>query len=197
MRSISRFQTVWLVAAVGSFCHGVLGFQQRDGTTRSSTRFRRSSSALSINLNWFSGSKKKDDSSTDDLKDYVVGVDEFENEKGESSGSSMGGVSGMVDSMENLKRAQRAGKMTSRLVRELSSTNVEGTAADGKVRVTMDCQQRPISVNIDEAYVGDVDVADLCSSVTNAMTDAHAKSLDRMDEKMKSFYAELGLTPGN
>ena len=103
----------------------------------------------------------------------------------------------MVDSMENLKRAQRAAKMTSRLVQDLSSTTVEGTAADGKVKVILDCQQRPVNVKIDEGYVEgmDADVSDLCSALTEAMTDAHSKSLEKMDEKMKSFYAELGLSP--
>lgn len=100
----------------------------------------------------------------------------------------------MVDSMENFKRAQRAGKMTRKLVQELSSTTVEGTAADGKVKVIVDCQQRPVNVIIDESYVTSSDVADLCASLVLAMNDAHAKSMDRMDEKMKSFYSELGLS---
>jgi DNA-binding protein YbaB len=138
-------------------------------------------SSSALHLNWW-GSK-----STDLPAEQDVDVDGY-------GKGSMGGVSGMVDSMENLKRAQRAGKMTRSLVDDLASTTVEGTAADGKVRVVLDCQQRPVTVNIDETYLEGVAVSDLCTSLTTAMNDAHSKSRDRMDEKMKTFYDELGLT---
>lgn len=153
-----------------------------------STQEGRTLSRLYIQLGWFSGGKGNNNDSTES----EGGKDSLKNS--ESSGSAITGVTGMVDSMENFKRAQRAGKMTRKLVQELSSTTVEGTAADGKVKVIVDCQQRPVNVIIDESYVTSSDVADLCASLVLAMNDAHAKSMDRMDEKMKSFYSELGLS---
>jgi DNA-binding protein YbaB len=70
---------------------------------------------------------------------------------------------------------------------------VEGTSPDGKVKVIFDCQQRPIKTTIDEAYFEASDFSDVSNAITAAMKDAHAKSIERMDDKMKSFYSELGM----
>ena len=110
----------------------------------------------------------------------------------------LGGVAGIVDSMGNLKNSQRTGKMTSSLVQELASTTVEGVAQDGKIKILFDCQQRPVSVKIDESYFEDQKVqpgaaVDMAAAIQMALQDGHAKSLEKMDEKMKSLYAELGL----
>jgi nucleoid-associated protein EbfC len=107
--------------------------------------------------------------------------------------SGLGGVAGIMDSMENFKTAQQVGKMTHSLVYELASTTVEGTAVDGKVKVIFDGQQRPLNVQIDEAYLEQADSSDLSAALTTAMKDAYRKSSERMDEKMKSFYVDLGL----
>ena len=98
-----------------------------------------------------------------------------------------------MDSMENFKTAQQVGKMTNSLVYELVSTTVEGIAVDGKVKVVFDGQQRPITVQIDDAYLKQADSSDLSVALTTAMKDAYRKTSDRMDEKMKSFYMDLGL----
>lgn len=147
-------------------------------------------STLFISFNWFS----KTDSSEDDddvptaLRDGTLST---------SASNGMVGVSGVVDSMENFKRVQRVGKMTARLTQELSQELVEGTAVDGKVKITMNCQQQPINVFIDENYHESTGAADLCTALTMAMKDAHGKSLDRMEEKMKNLYSELGFSSGN
>jgi len=138
--------------------------------------------------------KKSEERDDDDINDNTAASNMMSSSSsGGSSNSGMVGVSGMVDSMANLKRAQRAGKVTARLLQELSSTTVEGSAADGKIKVVFDCQQRPMSVNIDQGYFESTDVTELCSSLTSAMNDAHSKSLERMDEKMKTYYSDLGL----
>ena len=143
--------------------------------------------ALFINFGWFSGRQNENDSDPNNM----------ENLMGAASSAGMGGVASTMDSMENFKQAQRAGKMTRKLVQELASTTVEGSAADGKVKVVLDCQQRPVRVYIDQEYVDEVGVPDLCSAVTSAMSEAYGKSLERMDEKMKNFYTELGLPSTN
>jgi DNA-binding protein YbaB len=112
---------------------------------------------------------------------------------GEGQLGNLEGVPSIMDSMDNFKRSQRVGKMTASLMQELASTSVEGVAADGKVKVTFDCQQRPTGVNIDETYFESADVLDVNNACTSAMKEAHSKSVERMEEKMKSFYSELGL----
>ena len=105
----------------------------------------------------------------------------------------MGGVVSVMDSMDSFKKAQKAGKMTEAIVQELSAAVVEGVAADGKVKVYFDGQQRPKGVDIDESYLSEISGRDLCAALTAAMQDAHSSSREKMDEKMKAFYAELGL----
>lgn len=154
-------------------------------------------------LSWFSS--KKNPSSSDENTDDVWGS---ETSKGQGEGkatagtrppkaspkSGLGGVAGIMDSMENFKTAQQVGKMTNSLVQELASTTVEGTSVEGKVKVYFDGQQQPVGVKIDDAFLQDVDSAsDLSAALTLAMKDAYRKSAERMDEKMKSFYVDLGL----
>ena len=157
----------------------------RTSTAQRLCSLRRSSTSLYINLNWFSGKSNED---RDGTKDEKAG-----DSSSEQSRAVAGGVADTMDSMENFKRSQRVGKLTRKLVQDLASTTIEGVAADGKVKVILDGQQRPLNVDIDESYVNDADVSDLCSAITAAMSDAHAKSIERMDEKMKSLYSELGL----
>ena len=114
-------------------------------------------------------------------------------DRGDQGGEDLGGVSRVMDSMEGFKKSQQVGKLTSNLVKELGSTIVEGTAAEGKVKIFMDGQQRPKRVKIDEQYVEAVDIDDLSTALVAAMQDAYAKSREKQEEKMKDLYAELGL----
>lgn len=135
---------------------------------------RQPSSRLYLNIGWFGSRKKK--------------------RHQEDNAENLGGVASIVDSMGDLKTAQRVGQLTDALVKELSTTVVEGLAVDGKVKVTFDCQQKPVGVTIDESLLSEgVDATTLSNAVATAMQDAHSKSIERMDEKMKSLYAELGL----
>lgn len=142
--------------------------------SRSLHEYSSSSSALYLNIGGWFGRKKR---------------------QGENDAENLGGVASIVDSMGDLKTAQRVGQLTDSLVKELTTTVVEGFAMDGKVKVSFDCQQKPVGVAIDEGLLsGDVDSATLSSALTLAMQDAHSKSIERMDEKMKNLYAELGLS---
>ena len=110
-----------------------------------------------------------------------------------SNKAGLGGVAGIMDSMENFKTAQQVGKMTNSLVQDLQKETFEGVGAEGKVRVLFDGQQRPVGVKIDETYLAGIDASDLSVALTTAMKDAYQKSSEKMDEKMKSFYVDLGL----
>jgi len=131
------------------------------------------------NLFWFSG---KDDG------------DNSKKSKGGDSSSDMRNVGEVMDSMDNFKKSGKIAKMTDSLVQELSTISIEGSAADGKVKVFFDGQQRPMNVEIDDSYLGKVTADDLNAALTSAMQDAHQKSAQKMEEKMKPFFAELGLT---
>lgn len=116
-------------------------------------------------------------------------------------GSSSSGVVSIMDSMDQLKRSQRIGKITATLVQELKSITVEGSSENGKIKITFDGQQNPISTYIDESYFreqqqrnnnNNVDTNELAKAITIAMKDARMKSIEKMNEKMKNVYNELG-----
>eukprot|EP00957_Ditylum_brightwellii_P172211 13109623-Ditylum_brightwellii.AAC.1 len=137
-----------------------------------------------MNLLWFGKDKKKEQRDGDIVK----------SDKGQQQlrSTDMGET---VSTMENFKKAQDIGKRTSTVLHELSSMMIEGVAADGKVRIFVDGQQRPTGADIDEKYLASVTVDDLNTAVTAAMQDAHIKSTEQMEEKMQALYAEVGLPP--
>lgn len=188
-RSVTKLVYLLLLALV-TLSRNVLAFQARHDATSYSAAWRRTSrkapplTALHF-FNWFSSSKDGDGK---DAKQDAPSV--------ESKGA-LGGVAGIMDSMDSFKRSQRIGKITGALVQELRSTTVEGVAENGKVKVIYDCQQRPVSTYIDEAFFQAMDASDVAAAITSAMKDANSKSTEKMDEKMKSFFNELGLPPSN
>jgi DNA-binding YbaB/EbfC family protein len=113
----------------------------------------------------------------------------------QNDGEGLGGVAQVMESMDGFKKSQQIGKLTSNLVQDLGSTVVEGSAAEGKVRVFMDGEQRPKRVQIDEEYGEAVDVDDLSSALLVALQECYAKSREKQEEKMKDLYSELGLPP--
>lgn len=96
------------------------------------------------------------------------------------------------------------GERTGAVLQELSNILVEGTAADGKVKVTFNGQQVPVGVQIDETYLKSLivkqagpgnnkEAADqLCKALTEAMKEAQAKAATKVEDKLKSLYADLG-----
>lgn len=136
-------------------------------------------SSTVLNLFWFSGK----------------GDNEKEKKSKNDSSSDMKEVETVMDSMDNFKRSQKVGKMTDSLVQELSTVLIEGSAAGGKVKVFFDGQQRPANVEIDQSFLVNITADDLSEALTTAMQDAHSKSARKMEEKMKPFFTELGLTP--
>jgi DNA-binding protein YbaB len=115
----------------------------------------------------------------------------------EKASESLGGVAGIMDSMESFKTSQRVGERTNGVLQDLSNIQVEGTAADGKVQVRFNGNGRPMGVNIDDGYFQNLKkkkdgVEELNIAVTKAMQDAHSKSAEKMDERLKSFYSDLG-----
>lgn len=123
--------------------------------------------------------------------------EENQKESTEKASESLGGVAGIMDSMESFKISQRVGERSSGVLQDLSNILVEGTAADGKVQVRFNGNGRPMGVHIDDGYFQSLKkkkdgVEELNIALTKAMQDAHFKSSEKMDERLKSFYSDLG-----
>jgi len=147
---------------------------------------------------WFGGGKEDGEDDSDDKEKSGGGADIAASSVANAASlkkSLVGGVAGIMDSMQNFKKTQRVAKLTSSLLQDLGSMTVEGSAADGKVRVSFDCQQRPVRVDIDESYFDSVESAsDLADAVTAAMRIAHSKSSERQAERVTKFLNnDLGL----
>jgi len=152
-----------------------LSFMAHTQLQSSILKQRNRSTSTRVNLLWFGNDETK----------------AKREEKDKSKHSSKMGTT--ATTMENFKQSQELGKKTSALLQELTSTTVEGSAAKGKIKVTVDGQQRPKLVEIDDEYFGGVGVEDLTEALAIAMQDAHDKSTKLMQDKMNGLYAELGL----
>ena len=183
----------------------------------SSRQCDRYSTCLNVGFSfpWFSGDDETDGSNSADITG-VGGV----NVGDDKVNASLKGVASIMDSMERFRNSQRVGEKTNGILQDLSNTYVDGVAADGKVKVTLNAQQRPVNVQIDDGYLqtlidakaaaesvsegtkdekkkltGTTTVAqDLCDVLIQAMQDGHTKSVDKVEEKMKGFYSDLGLS---
>lgn len=155
----------------------------------------RGSSIMIRSLFWFGGENRegKDkggDGTYDNQKHDFVSM-AMDNDNNMQTGT-MGATASMI---ENFKQSQDLGKRTAALVQDLSTSTIEGSAADGKVRVFVDGQQRPVGVDIDAKYIRNIaSVEDLNEAITLAMQDANSKSLQQMQDKMSSLYADLGIS---
>lgn len=128
------------------------------------------------------------------------GADEEINESSSSSLSpeleNLGGVAGIMDSLESFRGSQKVGERTNTIMQELSKEVIDSSAADGKVKVTFDGHQRLVSLKIDDAYFESlIERADakneLIDVLTAAFKSGYSKSSEKIDEKMKSFYSDL------
>jgi len=103
-----------------------------------------------------------------------------------------------MDSMASFQASQKLGDRTTSILQDLSNQLVEGSSADGKVKVSFNGQQKPVDVQIDDAYFEKISqrnggLDELCRGLTQAMQEAQAKSAEKMEEKMKQVYEEVGL----
>ncbi|KAK9826552.1 hypothetical protein WJX74_002412 [Apatococcus lobatus] len=79
---------------------------------------------------------------------------------------------------------------------ELAVTEFDGYSDDETVKVVMTGNQEPKFVDItDEAMENSSDR--LAELVTEALKDAHSKSVEGMKTRMQDFAKKLGVTPGS
>ena len=148
---------------------------------------------------WFGGGNNEDDHQNSTSTNN-------KNAANSKVNKSLSNIANIMDSMTSFKASQRLGERTGAALQDLSNTLVEGTAANGNVKVTLTAQQVPVGVFIDESYLQSLlgspfpptsnnkEAADeLSMALTQAMKDAHSKSTVKVEDKLKGLYSDLGL----
>jgi DNA-binding YbaB/EbfC family protein len=104
------------------------------------------------------------------------------------------GLGKMKELAEAFKKAQEVQQGAKQLQEELEQMEIEGSSADGSVKVVLSGNQEPLRVEISEAAIAQGAPA-LSDTVTNAMKDAYEKSTATMRERMEELTSGLNL-PG-
>lgn len=104
------------------------------------------------------------------------------------------GLGKMKELAEAFKKAQEVQQGAKKLQEELEQMEIEGTSADGSVKVVMTGNQEPRQVTISPDAMAQGAEA-LSELVTTAMKDAYEKSTTTMRERMEELTSGLNL-PG-
>jgi hypothetical protein len=104
------------------------------------------------------------------------------------------GLGKMKELAEAFKKAQEVQQGAKQLQEELEQMEIEGSSADGSVKVVLSGNQEPLRVEISEEAIAQGSAA-LSETVTNAMKDAYEKSTATMRERMEELTSGLNL-PG-
>jgi DNA-binding protein YbaB len=128
---------------------------------------------------------------------WFGGGNENNDESKEATSANLGNVASVMDSMASFKKSQRIEERTSGVLQDLSNIFIDGSSADGKVKVTYNGQQKPVGVQIDVNYFQSLknDKAgseELSMAIQQAIQEAHEKSTVKMEEKMKNLYQDIG-----
>ncbi len=141
------------------------------------------SSSTKLHLFW----KSENDKNKTDKDDTKKSPD---NNQKQTTTSKMGTT---AMTMENFKQSQELGKKTGSLIQELSSMQVEGVAAKGKIKIFVDGLQQPVGVEIDDEYFHQSNAESFSDELLIAMQDAHTKSMQIQQDRMQGLYSTLGL----
>lgn len=120
--------------------------------------------------------------------------------EGKDSGNNPMG--GMMDQLAMFKKAQEIAKKKSELDKEIAAMDIIGSAADGKIKITVQYvpAQLPVNpspgydavnVDIDEDYLNQVSSEDLSAALVEAIRSGEAKANEVVAEKYKSLEAEM------
>lgn len=104
------------------------------------------------------------------------------------------GLGKMKELAAAFQQAQKVQEGAKKLQEELEAMNIEGTNADGSVKVTLSGNQEPRGVEISEAAIAK-GATDLSAAVSEALTDAYTKSTETMRSRMEELTSGLNL-PG-
>ncbi|KAF8056113.1 DGAT2D [Scenedesmus sp. PABB004] len=111
----------------------------------------------------------------------------------EGGGGGMPNPFDMGKLMESVKKAQQLVQVeTQRVQSELDATEFDGYDEDETVKVVMNGNQVPKSVEVTQEAI-DAGAEELSRRLTTAMQEAHGKSVAGMKDKMKDLAKSLGL----
>eukprot|EP00186_Timspurckia_oligopyrenoides_P002861 CAMPEP_0182446760 /NCGR_PEP_ID=MMETSP1172-20130603/5963_1 /TAXON_ID=708627 /ORGANISM="Timspurckia oligopyrenoides, Strain CCMP3278" /LENGTH=183 /DNA_ID=CAMNT_0024642823 /DNA_START=36 /DNA_END=584 /DNA_ORIENTATION=+ len=111
-------------------------------------------------------------------------------EKKAAGGGGMFG--GMGNIMEAMKKAKEFTEATKVMQDDLKTREVSAESADGNVTVVVSGSQVPLRVTISDDLVKQGSEA-TAASVTEAMVEAHAKSLKQMQDEFAELSKKYGL----
>jgi DNA-binding protein YbaB len=128
---------------------------------------------------------------------WFGGGTEDSDESDEMTSANLGNVASVMESMNSYSKSQSIAKRTQGVLQDLSNSLIDGSSADGKVKVTYNGQQKPVGVQIDPGYFfslkNDKEGAEeLSAAVQQAIEEAHEKTSAKMEEKMNSLYRQIG-----
>mmetsp|Transcript_19602 Transcript_19602/g.41204 ORF Transcript_19602/g.41204 Transcript_19602/m.41204 type:complete len:185 (+) Transcript_19602:140-694(+) len=109
---------------------------------------------------------------------------------------------GMMDQLAMFKKAQEIAQKKNALDKELSNEKIVGTAADGKIQITVKYipPQLPANptpgyeaanVEIDEGYLESVSAEDLSKALVEAIRDGENCAMEKVAEKYKSLEEDM------
>ena len=118
------------------------------------------------------------------------------------SGNKNNPMGGMMDQLAMFKKAQEIAKKKNDLDKEIAAMDIIGSAADEKIKVTVQYvpAQLPVNpspgydavkVDIDEDYLNGVSCEDLSAALVDAIRSGEAKANEVVAEKYKSLEAEM------
>eukprot|EP00585_Thalassiosira_rotula_P001937 CAMPEP_0196141138 /NCGR_PEP_ID=MMETSP0910-20130528/8802_1 /TAXON_ID=49265 /ORGANISM="Thalassiosira rotula, Strain GSO102" /LENGTH=175 /DNA_ID=CAMNT_0041402195 /DNA_START=43 /DNA_END=570 /DNA_ORIENTATION=- len=109
---------------------------------------------------------------------------------------------GMMDQLAMFKKAQELAQKKNQLDKELSEEKIVGTAADGKIEISIQYipPQLPVNptpgyeatdVSIDEEYLAEVSAADLSEALVEAIRNGEKTATEKVGEKYKSLEEDM------
>ena len=109
---------------------------------------------------------------------------------------------GMMDQLAMFKKAQEIASKKAAIDKELAEEKIVGTAADGKIEITVQYvpPQMPANptpgyeasdVDIDADYLEDVSPEDLSTALVEAIRAGEQKAAERVGEKYKILEADI------
>ncbi|ANV86088.1 YbaB/EbfC family nucleoid-associated protein [Picosynechococcus sp. PCC 7117] len=104
------------------------------------------------------------------------------------------GLGKMKELAAAFQQAQKVQEGAKKLQEELEAMDVEGTNADGSVKVILSGNQEPRGVEISPEAIAK-GAEELSAAVSEALTDAYTKSTETMRTRMEELTSGLNL-PG-
>uniref|UniRef100_A0A7S4HKQ3 Uncharacterized protein n=1 Tax=Odontella aurita TaxID=265563 RepID=A0A7S4HKQ3_9STRA len=109
---------------------------------------------------------------------------------------------GMMDQLAMFKKAQEVASKKNELDKELQAIDTIGSAADGKVKVTvkyappqLPANPNPgydvVAVDLDEDYLGEASAEDLSAALVDAIRDGETVSTKMVGEKYQELQADM------